>query len=185
MSFFIFLYTCVLKFSLFYMNIATPTFSSFPYACNILFHHITVLCILPWSGFLSGNILQTVFVYFIFLYFFKLYNIVLGFAIYQHESATGIHMFPILNPPPSSPPHTLPLGRSSAPAPSIQYRALNLDWWLVSYMILYMFQCHSPKSSHPLPLPQSPKDYSIHQCLFCCLVYRVVVTIFLNSIYMH
>ena len=22
-------------------------------------------------------------------------------------------------------------------------------------MILYMFQCHSPKSSHPLPLPQS------------------------------
>ena len=26
-------------------------------------------------------------------------------------------------------------------------------------MILYIFQCHSPKSSHPLPLPQSPKDY--------------------------
>ena len=24
-----------------------------------------------------------------------------------------------------------------------------------------MFQCHSPKSSHPLPLPQSPKDCSI------------------------
>src|SRR5574339_381591 len=45
-------------------------------------------------------------------------------------------------------------------------------------MILYMFQCHSPKSSHPLPLPRSPKDCSIHQCLFCCLVYRVIVTIF-------
>ena len=28
-----------------------------------------------------------------------------------------------------------------------------------------MFQCHSPKSSHPLPLPQSPKDCSIHLCL--------------------
>ena len=39
---------------------------------------------------------------------------------------------------------------------SIQYRASNLDWQLVSYMIFYMFQCHSPKSSHPLPLPQSP-----------------------------
>ena len=36
-------------------------------------------------------------------------------------------------------------------------------------MILYMFQCHSPKSSHPLLLPQSPKDCSIHLCLFCCL----------------
>ena len=25
----------------------------------------------------------------------------------------------------------------------------------------------------------------IHQCLFCCLVHRVIVTIFLNSIYMR
>ena len=48
-----------------------------------------------------------------------------------------------------------------------------------------MFQCHSPKSSHPLPLPQSPKDCSIHLCLFCCPTYRVIITIFLNSIYMH
>ena len=53
----------------------------------------------------------------------------------------------------------------------------NLDWRFVSYMISYMFQCHSPKSSHPLPLPQSPKDCSIHLCLFCCLTYRVIVTI--------
>ena len=56
------------------------------------------------------------------------------------------------------PPRTIPLGRPSAPAPSIQYCASNLDWRLVSYMILYMFQCHSPKSSHSSPLPQSPKD---------------------------
>ena len=52
-------------------------------------------------------------------------------------------------------------------------------------MIIYMFQCHSPKSSHPLPCPQSPKDCPIHLCLFCCLTYRVIGTIFLNSIYMH
>ena len=36
-----------------------------------------------------------------------------------------------------------------------------------------------------LPLPQSPKDCSIHLCLFCCLAYRVIVTIFLNSIYIR
>ena len=46
----------------------------------------------------------------------------------------------------------------------------------------YMFQCYSLKSSHPRLLPQSPKDCSIHLCLFCCLAYRVIITIFLNSI---
>ena len=42
-----------------------------------------------------------------------------------------------------------------------------------SRLMLKIFQarileCHSPKSSHPLPLPQSPKDCSIHLCPFCC-----------------
>ena len=94
----------------------------------------------------------------------------------------------VSHPEPSSilPPHTIPLGHPSATAPSIQYRTSNVDWRLISYMILYVFQCHSPKLSHPLPLPQSPKDCSIHLyiCLFCCLVYRVIVTLFLNSICM-
>ena len=63
------------------------------------------------------------------------------------------------------PPCTIPLGHPSAPAPSFLYPASKLDGWFVSYMILYMFQCHSPKSSHPLPLPQSPKDCSIYLCL--------------------
>ena len=38
------------------------------------------------------------------------------------------------------PPHTIPLGCPSAPAPSIQYCASNLDWRLVSYMILFIFK---------------------------------------------
>ena len=142
-------------------------------------------------------------------------------------------------PHPESPshlrPHTIPLGHPSAPAPSILYHTSNLDWRFISHMILYMFQCHSPKSSHPLPpaspshpsrlsqctgfqylfhglnlnwpsiscmviykfqcyslksshpclLPQSPTGCSIHLRLFCCLGYRVIITIFLNSICMH
>ena len=120
----------------------------------------------------------------IFILFFN-FTILYWFC---HTSAWIRHRYTCVpHPEPSSllPPHTIPLGRPSSSALSIQYRASNLDWRLVSYMILYMFQCHSPKSSHPLPLPQSPKDCSIYQCLFCCLVYRVIVTTFLNSIYMH
>ena len=38
---------------------------------------------------------------FLFFYFLTL-QYCIGFAIYQHEPATGIHVFPNLNPPPSS-----------------------------------------------------------------------------------
>ena len=51
---------------------------------------------------------------------------------------------------------------------------------------------HLHKTKRPIPwLSPSPvshrtsKDCSIHQCLFCYLIHRVIVTIFLNSIYMR
>ena len=40
--------------------------------------------------------------YFFFILFYLTLQHCIGFAIYQNESATGIHVFPILNPPPSS-----------------------------------------------------------------------------------
>ena len=133
------------------------------------------------------------FTFYLKFFHFLFFNLILFFNFtisywFCHISAWICHRYtrvPHLEPSSFLPPCTIPLSHPSAPAPSNQYRSSNLDWRLVSYMILFMFQCHSPKSSHPLPLPQSPQDCSIHQCLFCCLVYRVIVTIFLNSIYMR
>ena len=67
----------------------------------------------------------------------------------------------------------------SDPALSTLTHTLNLDWWSISHMIIYMFKCYSFKSSHPHLPPLSPKDCSIRLCLFCFLAYRVIVTIFL------
>ena len=118
---------------------------------------------------------------FIYLFYFTILHWFCHTLTWIHHGCTCV---PHPEPPSHLPPHPIPLGHPSAPAPSTLYHASNLDWRFVSHMIIYMFQCHCPKSTYPCPLPQSPKDCSIHLCLFCCLAKRVIVTIFLNSIYM-
>ena len=49
---------------------------------------------------------------------------------------------------PLPPSHPILQGHPSAPALSTLSHALNLDWWSISHMIIYMFQCYSLKSYH-------------------------------------
>ena len=88
----------------------------------------------------------------------------------------------ILLPPPS-PYH--PSGSSQCTSPK-----LPVSWiepGLAIHFLYDIIHVLMPFSQiiPPLPLPQSPKDCSIHLCLFCCLAYRLVITTFLNSIYMR
>ena len=95
----------------------------------------------------------------------------------------GFTCVPHPEPPSHLPPHPIPQGHPSAPALNTLSHASILDWRSVSQLIIYMFQCYSLRSSHPRLLPQSPKICSRH-LIFFCVAYRVIVTIFLNSIYM-
>ena len=49
------------------------------------------------------------------LFFFFALQYCIGFATHRHESATGVHV-PNPEPPLPTPPNTIPLGHSSAPA---------------------------------------------------------------------
>ena len=57
----------------------------------------------------------SLYTYFLFIYLFLTLQHCIGFAIHQHASATGVHMFLILNPPSHLPPDTIPLSHPSAP----------------------------------------------------------------------
>ena len=118
----------------------------------------------------------------------------LGFSRQEHWSGLPlpyinmnqpwVYMYPtILNPPSYLPLHPISLGCPRVLASSALIHASDLHWSSILHMVIYRFQCYSLKSSHPCLLPHSPKVCSLYLYLFCCLLYRVVVTVFLNPLY--
>ena len=88
-------------------------------------------------------------------------------------------------PPPTSLPTIIHLGCPSAPALSALFHALNLDWSSVSHMVNTCF--NAILSNHPTLafFHRVQKTVFLYLCIFCCLAYRIIITIFLNSISMH
>ena len=122
--------------------------------------------------------------FFSFIYFFNL-QYCIGFAIHWHESTMGVHVFPILNPSPTSLPilslWVIPVHQPWAPC------IMHWTWTGDSFhnMIIYMLNTILPYHPALTLSHRVQKDCPIYLCLFCCLTYMVIVTIFLNSIYMR
>ena len=125
-------------------------------------------CSFKWKKLNLSNFLIMEFFFHINCVYFIIIIITLqyciGFAIHQHASTMGVHVFPILNPPPTSLPiqylWVIPVHHPQASC------ILHQTWTGDSFLIWYYICFNAILPSHPpLPLPQSPKDCSIHVSL--------------------
>ena len=120
-----------------------------------------------------------------YLFYFTLFYFIILYW-FCHTSTCIHHRYTrVLHPEPPSLllPCTIPLGHPSAPAPSIEYHALNLGWRLVLYMILYV----SMPFSQTIPPSHSPTESKrlFYTSVSLLLSHRVIITLILNSIYMR
>ena len=107
-----------------------------------------------------------------------------GFLPYIDMNQSWIYMCSHPEPPSHIPPHPIPLGHP-----------VHQPWALISCIQPGLVICFTLDNVHvsmlfsqiipPSPSPIESKVCSIHLCLFSCPAYRVIVTIFLNSVYMR
>ena len=97
--------------------------------------------------------MMVLFYYFFNLFYFLTLQYCIGFSIYQHESATGIQVFPILNPPPS-PYH--PCGLSQCTSP--KHPVSCIEPGLVTRFIYDIIHVSMPFSQIIPPSPSSTES---------------------------
>ena len=101
-------------------------------------------CICFLEFFVCFKVFKNIFIYFTWRLITSQYCI--GFAIHQHESTMGVHVFPILNPlPPPSPYH--PSGSSQCTSP--KHPVSCIEPGLAIHFTYDIIHVSMPKSSHP------------------------------------
>ena len=101
------------------------------------------------------------FFFFIIIFLFFTLQYCIGFAIHQHESTMGIHVFPILNPlPPPSPYH--PSGSSQCTSP--KHPVFCIEPRLAILFLYDIIHVSMPFSQiiPPSPSPTESKRKIIH-----------------------
>ena len=121
--------------------------------------------------------------YKIFLIYFNWRLITLqyciGFSIHQHESATGVHVLPILNPPPSS---NHPSGSSQCTSP--KHPVSCIEPGLAIRFIYDIIHVSMPFSQI---IPPSPSPTESKRLFYTSVSFGVSHTglSYINSIYMR
>ena len=122
-------------------------------------------------------------VLFFLVFFFFLFIYLFYFTIFYRFCHTltwirhGCTCVPHPEPPSNLPPHPIPPGSSQCTSPEHPVSCIETGLAICfTYANLHVSMPFS-HISHLRPLPQSPKDCSIHLCLFCCLAYRDTVSL--------
>ena len=123
--------------------------------------------------------------FYFFYFIFKLYKIVLVLSNIETNPPQAYMCSPswtLLLPP--SPYHPSVSSQCTSPKHLVSCIEPGLATRFIYDIIPVWMPFSQIIPSSPSPT-ESKRLFYIHQCLFCYLVYRVIVTIFLNSIYMR
>ena len=105
-----------------------------------------------------------------FLFYFITLQYCIGFAIYQNESTTGIHVFPILNPPPSPSPYQ---SSGSSQCTSPKHPVSCIEPGLATRFIYVIIHVSMPFSLIIPPFPSSTESKRLFYTSVSLLLSRI------------